>query len=108
MNSKTLMHQKGSLAKDEGKLKKGLKALKKIFAKEFLWVLFILLLGLPLALIATYIVETYASEKISNVIARILGGKPTFIGAYIISLIGIYFTRVVVGALNSLGHKSKN
>lgn len=108
MNSKTLTSQKALLAKEEGKLKKLLVAIKKLFAKEFLWVLLVLLLGLPLALIITYILETYASEQILEMTTKILKDKPLFMGAYLLSLVGIYFTRTVVGAIHLLTNKPKS
>lgn len=108
MNSATLAKDKAALAKEEGKLKKLLAAIKKLFAKEFLWVLVVLLLGLPLALTITYVVETYGSEDIINMIKKILEGKPLFIGAYAVSLAGIYFTRTVVGAIKLMANKPKS
>lgn len=108
MNSATIASQKAALAKEEGKLKKLLAAIKKLFAKEFLWVLFVLLLGLPLALIMTYITETYASEKILKMITKLLKDKPLFVAAYAVSLTGIYFTRTVVGAINLMTSKPKS
>lgn len=108
MNSRTLTSQKALFVKEEGKLKKLLVAIKKLFAKEFLWVLLVLLLSLPLALIITYIIETYASEQILRMITEILKDKPLFMGVYLLSLVGIYFARTVVGAINLLTIKPKS
>ncbi|MBL1232860.1 MAG: hypothetical protein COA31_009080 [Flavobacteriales bacterium] len=108
MSSATIAKEKAALAQEEGKLKKLIAAIKKFFAKEFLWVLFVLLLGLPIGLIITYIIETYGSEKIMEMINKLLNGKPLFIGAYAVSLAGIYFTRTVVGAINLMANKPKS
>ncbi|KJS05769.1 MAG: hypothetical protein VR77_01515 [Flavobacteriales bacterium BRH_c54] len=108
MSSATIAKEKAALAQEEGKLKKLIATIKKFFAKEFLWVLFVLLLGLPIGLIITYIIETYSSEKIMEMINKLLNGKPLFIGAYAVSLAGIYFTRTVVGAINLMANKPKS
>lgn len=108
MNSATITNQKAALAKEEGKLKKMIVAIKIFFAKEFLWVLFVLLLGLPIGLIITYIIETYGTEKMMEIIDKLLNGKPLFIGSYAVSLAGIYFTRTVVGAINLMVVKPKS
>ena len=72
MSSATIAKEKAALAQEEGKLKKLIATIKKFFAKEFLWVLFVLLLGLPIGLIITYIIETYGSEKIMEMINKLL------------------------------------
>lgn len=89
----------------EGKLKKLFASIKKLISKEFLWVLVVLLLGLPLALILTYLFETHASEEMLVMTKKILEGNPLFIGAYMICLGGIYFTRMVVGAIKTATKK---
>ena len=43
-----------------------------------------------------------------EMINKLLNGKPLFIGAYAVSLAGIYFTRTVVGAINLMANKPKN
>ncbi|MCB0402370.1 MAG: hypothetical protein KDD41_09825 [Flavobacteriales bacterium] len=105
INSAAIAKDKAALAAEEGKLKKLLASIKKLFAKEFLWVLVVLLLGIPLALILTYLVNAYANENIMHMITKLLEGKPVFIGAYAVSLAGIYFTRSVVGAINLMANK---
>ena len=104
----TITGDKAALMKGEGKLKKFFASIKKLFAKEFLWLLFILLLGLPLAIITYYLTETYASTKVWDNIKKITGDNQVFIGFYMLSLIGIYFTRIVVGAIKTMIKKPKN
>jgi len=106
--SAMLTADKATLTKGEGKMKKLFASIKKLFAKEFLWMLFILLLGLPLALIASYLTETYASAKILTEIDKLLGEYSLFDGFYLLSLVGIYFTRVVVGAIKTMINKPKS
>lgn len=94
-----------ALMKAEGKLKKFFKAVKKLFAKEFLWVLFIALLALPLALILNYILATYGSDNVLTMVKELLGNNPLFTGAYGICVAGIYFTRTIVGSIKTLTNK---
>ena len=96
---------KEALAAEEGKLKKLLKAVKKIIAKEFLWVLFILLISIPLALALKYIVETYASAETITAIYEVLDGITLSVGCYAVSIAGFYFARMVVGAIKTLTEK---
>lgn len=100
--SAVLEKEQAALTAAEGKLKKLLAAVKKFFSKEFLWVLLILLMGLPLALIMTYVLETYASEEVLSALTTLLEDSPLYIGCYVTSLGGIYFTRMVVGAIKTL------
>lgn len=104
--STAIAKDQAALMKAEGKLKKLFKAVKKLFAKEFLWVLFIALLALPLALILNYVLTTYVSAtivtKLENMLKEILGDDTTFTGAYGVSVAGIYFTRTIIGSMKSL------
>ena len=90
---------------EAGNLEKLLAAAKAFFAKEFLWVLLLALLGLLLALIATYVLTAYATPQQQAVADRLLKGKPRFVGAYVLSLVGLYFTRMVVAALRAIAKK---
>lgn len=96
---------KAAMAAEEAKLKKLLKAVKKFFAKEFLWVLFVLTLSVPLALIIEYIYQEYATENIKTTVVEILDKNPPLLGAYVLSIAGIYFTRTTVGAIKTLTKK---
>lgn len=108
MSSVTLAKEQAALMEEEGKLLKLFKAVKKILAKEFLLVLFILLLALPLGLVLTYIIETYGGESILNTINQITDEVPLFITAYSICIAGIYFSRTIIGAISTLTDKSKS
>lgn len=101
----TLENEKAALAKDEGKVKKLFAAVKKFFAKEFLWLLFALLLALPIALIMTYIIETYVAADTRMKLIELSEGKTLFLSAYALSLAGIYFTRTVAAAIRTVVKK---
>lgn len=103
--SETVAKGKEALAAEEGKLKKLLKVVKKIVAKEFLWVLFILLVSIPLALAMKYIVEEYASAEVITAIYEVLDGNKLSVGCYAVSIAGFYFARMVVGAIKTLTEK---
>ncbi len=105
--SGALAKEKEALAKEEGKLKKLLAAIKKFMAKEFLWVLFAALLAIPIAFIMTYTLETYAKDIVTY-LNEFLKGKPLFIASYVLSIAGIYFTRAVVGAIETMVKKDKS
>ena len=105
--STTLAKEQATLAKDTGVLKKLLASIKKLFAKEFLWILFILILGLPLGLTFTFTIQKFASAVVLDVIKEIIQTTPLFIACYLFSLVGIYFTRMVVGAIEMMVNKSK-
>ena len=98
---------KEALAAEEGKLKKFLEAVKKLFAKEFLWVLFVALVSLPLALALEYIIVTYVSEENIERICEALDGYSLFMGCYGISIVGFYFTRTIIGAIKTLTESKK-
>lgn len=105
--SNTLTQEKANLAKDAGVIKKLFASIQKLFAKEFLWVVFVLILGLPLGLTITYLIQQWASPQIQKAILEIVHHKPLFIACYIFSLVGIYFTRTVIGAIEMMVNKSK-
>jgi len=93
-------------AKEEGKLKKLIVAIKKGLAKEFLWILFSLLLALPLAFIATYVTQAFGSRELLKTINIIIKNEPLFMYAYAACIGGIYFTRTVAGAIKTLSIKT--
>ncbi len=108
MSNNSLAAGKAELAKGEAKLKKLVASVKKIFAKGFLVVLLILISAIPVALIITYIIQTYCSAKIIEAISKLSDGRPLFIYSYALSVAGIYFTRIVAGAIKTLSSKQKN
>jgi len=101
--SGALAKEKAAAAKEVGKLKKLLASIKKFFAKEFLWILFVALSALPIAFIMEYILETYIPEeiaiKIKENLKENLKDKSLLTGTYILSVAGIYFTRAIIGAI---------
>lgn len=96
------------LKKDSGKLKKLYATIKKAVAKEFLWILLVLGISIPLALILQYIISLDAKilnakiaedlQDLENIIAP---NQPAFWVLYTITVAGIYFTRMVVGAIKT-------
>ena len=105
--SGNLADAKAAMAAEEGKLKKLLKAIKKVLAKEFLWVLLVLILAIPLAFIFKYILDEYASINTITYVTKILGDIPQFLGCYLLSIAGIYFARMTDGAIKTLTEKKK-
>lgn len=106
--SATLAQEKANLAKDTGMVKKFLKTIQKFFAKEFLWVLFLLILGLPMGLVVTFMIQHFASPQVFQVIQAIIKDTPLFIASYLFSLVGFYFTRTIIGAIEMMVNKSKS
>ena len=98
---------KAAMAEEEGKLKKFLKAVKKLFAKEFLWILFVALVSLPLAFALEYVILTYVSAENIKAICNVLDGYSLFMGCYGVSIAGFYFARTVVGAIKTLTEKKE-
>jgi len=104
--SGALSKRKAALAAEEGKLKKLLKLIKKIMAKEFLWVLFILLMSIPLSLILEHLITTYASCDIIEYVYDVLEGDYLLESSYIVSVAGFYFSRTLIGAIKTLTEKT--
>lgn len=104
--SGALSKRKAALAAEEGKLKKLLKLIKKIMAKEFLWVLFILLMSIPLSLILEHLISTYASCDIIEYVYDVLEGDYLLESSYIVSVAGFYFSRTLIGAIKTLTEKT--
>lgn len=100
--SLSIQKEQAALAKEEGKLKKFLKSVQKFFAKEFLLIVLILLIALPVALFLDLAYDAFASEALKDKIDQLIGDVPLYIWWYIIATIGCYFSRMVIGAIQSL------
>ncbi|MBL4662487.1 MAG: hypothetical protein JKY22_02745 [Flavobacteriaceae bacterium] len=99
---------KAALAEEDGKLKKLLKAIKKLFAKEFLWILFVLLVSIPLALIVEYLLCKIGDSGIAvDPLMSLIEGYSLFMVSYGVSIAGFYFSRMVVGAIKTLTEKKE-
>ncbi len=96
------------IKEEEGKLKKLLKAIKKIIAGEFLWLLFIAIISIPIALAIRYLFLKYATEAMIETIVYILEGNSILVGSYALSVVGIYFSRAIVGAIKTVVEKSES
>ena len=105
--SSGLERAKASAAAEEEKFKKLLKAIKKGVAKEFLWVLAILLLSVPLSLVLKYGYDKLATIEIKNTVTEILEGNSMALASYMVSIAGIYFTRMTMGAIQTVLKKEK-
>lgn len=97
-----------SMQAEEGKLAKLAKALKKFVSKEFLWVLFVIVLALPLTLMTSYIIKKYAYEDAMKIVNIISEGSSLFVVNLFINMAGIYLARAVAGALETLSLKPKS
>ncbi|WP_417591673.1 hypothetical protein [Owenweeksia hongkongensis] len=74
----------------------------KFVAKEFLWVFVILLVGIPLAFVFVYVIEAYSSHGIKAELSGLSDKLPLIFVAYVYSVLGVYFTRMVVSAINTM------
>ena len=105
--SETVSKGKAALAAEEGKLKKLLKAIKKFFAKEFLWVLFVLLVSIPLALVVEYLLDKIDDGALAEELMCLVEGYSLFMVSYAVCIAGFYFTRTIVGAIKTLTEKKE-
>ena len=102
-----------AVKQDFGKAQKIVKAVKKIASKELLWLLFVLLISIPTALVISYVISSDAHilneevyrdiEEVSEIITH---EQPLFRVVFGICVVGLYFSRMVVSAIkNSLEDK---
>ena len=105
--SQTIASAEAAAKKDEGKFLKFLKAVKKFISKEFLWVLFVLLLAMPVTAIAYYLIHKILSPAEIQELENALKNRPLYQVLYLLSIAGIYFSRAVIGALKGLTAKKK-
>ena len=109
------MSKKSLIPKELSKAAKLAITVQKALAKEFLALLVIIVLAFPVAFLITYITAHFAQGDINQVFEGLLsddstnadadGGKYSFIIIYIISAIGLYFVRMVIGSINVLVQK---
>lgn len=102
------MDQKG-IKKDFGKVEKIIKGVKKAISKEFLWILFSIIISIPIALIFSYLISSDAhllNQEITQDIEEVTGiispNQPLFRVLFGITLVGIYFSRMVAAAVKTL------
>lgn len=82
----------------QSKLVKILSAIVKFVAKEFLWILLILIVSFPLAYLEMMLLHSSKGE-FQTFMEHKFPDNELFIFLYIITLISLYFVRIVVGAL---------
>lgn len=82
----------------QSKLIKILSAIVKFVAKEFLWILLILIVSFPLAYLEMILLQS-SKGKFQTFMEHKFPGNEFFIVLYIITLISLYFVHIVVGAL---------
>ncbi|OEJ98596.1 hypothetical protein A8C32_05195 [Flavivirga aquatica] len=97
-----------SIKEESGKIKKIYAAVKKAVSKEFLWILFIMAISIPIALTASYIisadvhiVNAKIAHDIEEVSEIITNKQPLFRVLYGMSVVGIYFSRMVTAAIKT-------
>ncbi len=101
----SLANEQAALAKDQGKLMKLLKVLKKLVAKEFLIILLALVLALPLAFIYMLLLEVLDIKGLKAQLIAFFDGAPLFLGAYLFAIFTLYFIRSIVSAILTLVKK---
>lgn len=99
--STIIAKEQAAFAKEEAKFKKFLAAVKKLFAKEFLWVLVVLVVAVPITVLLKIWVETYTSKEALNAINQLFKDE-LFLGLYIITIAGIYIIRTITGSIKLL------
>ncbi|WP_075342976.1 hypothetical protein [Tenacibaculum agarivorans] len=112
---KSSLSTKEKAVKDDfGKVKKVVKIIKKIMAKELLWLLFVLIISIPISLILAYVVSSEAqilnqqlSKDIEDVSEIITFRRPAFTLIFSICVVGMYFSRTVVNAIKTLVNDKK-
>lgn len=90
-----------TLAAEEGKLMKFIKAVVKLISKEFLLLLLIVIISFPIA----YIIEFFLGKttiKLELVIHKIYPTITAYMAIYIGACLGLYFARLVTGAILTL------
>ncbi|TNE53997.1 MAG: hypothetical protein EP338_08895 [Bacteroidetes bacterium] len=96
----TLSQEQKAFEAEEGKLMKFLKKVKKALSKEFLYLLTILLISLPLS----YFALSLFQKKAPNFVMALQKSFPGT-SLYLIFLLGcgagLYFSRMVLGAVQS-------
>ncbi|WP_340198817.1 hypothetical protein [Ascidiimonas sp. W6] len=97
-----------NMQEKEGMILKLFKTLKKFISKEFLWVLFIVLLALPLTLMTHYFIKKYAYDDAMKIVDVISKGSSLFTVNLFVNMGGIYLSRAVAGALATLSSKPKS
>ena len=100
--SASIQKEQAALKKEGGKLVKFLTAAKKLIAKEFLIVLVLAIIAIPVGYFLYLLFQVFASTDLKQTIAGITGDVPLYIWWYMLGFIGCYFTRTVVGAIASL------
>lgn len=99
--STIIAKEQAALAKDEAKLKKFFVAVKKILAKEFLWVLGVLIVAIPITILFKIWVESYADTAALNALNQLFKNQ-LFLGLYLTVIIGMYIIRTIAGSIKLL------
>ncbi len=111
------MSKKSLIPKELSGAAKLVGVIKKTLAKEFLSLLVILILAFPIALLITYVTAYFAKGETNVIFEGLLsdsasnssvdGGKYSFIIIYIISAVGLYFVRMILGSIKVLVKKDQ-
>ena len=101
----TLNLNKKSTQAELGKLEKVFAAVKKIASKELIWFLVVIVVSIPVALVGSYWVTHYAPKAIQDAVTTAASPYPSYLTLYVISGVGIYFSRIVATALKNATKK---
>jgi len=81
----------------------------KFFAKEFLWVVLVLVIALPLSALFVYLIQAInGTGGLKSELNNIASDVPFIVISYIYASAGIYFTRIVVSSISVIAKKNGN
>lgn len=101
---------KAKIAEEEKKLGPILKLLaklQKLVAKEFLWIIAIVLVSAPLALLLLFMLDLIAPQLNAELAKSNIDVLDVFIVLYLFSGVGIYFLRILVNAIRLMATKKE-
>ncbi len=106
-NGASFMATEAAFKKQAGTIEKLLKGIKKLLAKEFLWIFAIVLVSFPMTLIHYYLLTKYGAVGLLNALHEIFEDSGLFLGLYSLNVIGLYFSRTLLGAIKTLSKAKK-
>lgn len=101
------------IPKEVSNLQKTVTSVQKLLAKEMLFLFIILILAIPTAFVLAYLLAFFNEESTKEVFENIVGstnesgGKGSFIVLYVISVIGLYFTKLIIQSVRLLVKKDE-
>lgn len=101
------------IPKEVSNLQKTITSVQKLLAKEVLFFFIIVVLAIPAAFLLAYVLAAFNQEDTVEVFEHIVGnshkggGKGSFAVLYVISLIGLYFAKLIFQAVKVLTKKEE-